>query len=60
MDGVTGSAGLRRCVCSKSRRRPSAGGPKFGGIHPCVTFPLSDLEIIVPYAKQENQYNMRH
>ncbi|WP_417027108.1 FAD-binding oxidoreductase [Baileyella intestinalis] len=24
---------------------------KFGGIHPCVTFPLSDLEIIVPYAK---------
>lgn len=24
---------------------------KFGGIHPCVTFPLSDLEIVVPYAK---------
>lgn len=24
---------------------------KFGGIHPCVTFPLSDLEIIVPAAK---------
>lgn len=24
---------------------------KFGGIHPCVTFPLSDVEIIVPAAK---------
>lgn len=24
---------------------------KYGGIHPCVTFPLSDIEIIVPYAK---------
>ena len=24
---------------------------KFGGIHPCVTFPLSDLEIIVPASK---------
>lgn len=24
---------------------------KFGGIHPCVTFPLSDLEIIVPADK---------
>ena len=24
---------------------------KFGGIHPCVTFPLSDIEIIVPADK---------
>ena len=24
---------------------------KYGGIHPCVTFPLSDIELIVPYAK---------
>ncbi len=24
---------------------------KFGGIHPCVTFPLSDIEIEVPYSK---------
>ena len=24
---------------------------KFGGIHPCATFPLSDLEIIVPADK---------
>ncbi len=24
---------------------------KFGGIHPCATFPLGDIEIIVPYDK---------